>query len=850
MAVAERPVEIPAEPLAETGPFKFLDFFTDTPEDRRRFGGREREIRELVARIANEWTLVLYGRSGIGKTSLLLTGIFPELETRGYRPVYARTLTDPIRDLCRAVGEKCGNGGPEEDLRAAVEQAVAGGPLVIVLDQFEEFFIRFRDRPEVRAAFIEAIGSLVNDRSLDVTVVFSLREDWLASLDDFREKIPDLFQNQYRLRPLTAFGVRQAISRPLTDAGIPYDDAVVSKLVDQLEDSGFDPPVLQIICSELYRAAVERAKGGVPRITLDDVHKVGDLDDIFRRCLDGLAQAIPADKALLARMILDALITGDDTKQAVTLGDLLRAQFVAQEEEILEILDILSQQRLLRRQLRGGEPWYELIHERLVPHLKKWLDIDSRFYEFRQARDFVEASGKTDLWIHRPEALLNVGVLSNLLGLYKERFRFRVRELELIFRSSVYWQSTDMAFWAERLGLRDAIEFLLIIAESPNERERNGAAIAAGRLADDKRILAKLCLRLAMQDPAETVRRSAGLSLARLAGEEEILALASALRRKETRTAARQTLTNLWLGGHSLKEFSWLNRRWARRRAERRLKAEHRPLIHTRRTVGIVQGLRAGLIWGVIVVVPFAAFSIGVEGLIRAAAALVLALLFGCVIGALLGGIVASAVIQDAIATREDGHWMRALFRSRALFLSIVSLVVILFHPSILSEIFSHLDFFLYVLLGSIILALPSFIVVSAVLGMLLLLSRAVFWLPQSPLKIWRGSLLASVGNSGLIVASLRLLALLSDFPKHRMYEAETALLAGLIIFASLVAISSAELKHPLRLLADISPRRRLASRIIALVGILLWAVWLHYSMDSLPELASSWFQRFMTPTY
>ncbi len=484
MAVAERTVEAPVEPRTETGPFKFLDFFTDTPEDRRRFGGREREVRELVARIANEWTLVLYGRSGIGKTSLLLTGIFPELETRGYRPVYARTLTDPIRDLCRAVDDKCGTGGPEEDLRTAVEQAVAGGPLVIVLDQFEEFFIRFRDRPEVRSAFIEAIGSLVNDRSLDVTVVFSLREDWLASLDDFREKIPDLFQNEYRLRPLTAFGVRQAISRPLTDAGIPYDDAVISKLVDQLEDSGFDPPVLQIICSELYRAAVERAKRGVPRITLDDAQKVGDLDDIFRRCLDGLAQAIPEERTLLARMVLDALITGDNTKQAVTLEDLLKAQFSAQKEEVREILDILVQQRLLRRQVRDGEPWYELIHERLVPHLKRWLDADPRFYEFRQARDFVETSSKSDLWLRKPETLLNAGVISDLLGPYKERFRFQDKELEFIFRSAVYRQSPDVAFWAERLGLREVIALLLFLAKSPNEQERNGAAIAAGRLND------------------------------------------------------------------------------------------------------------------------------------------------------------------------------------------------------------------------------------------------------------------------------------------------------------------------------------------------------------------------------
>ncbi|HSS50643.1 MAG TPA: ATP-binding protein [Thermoanaerobaculia bacterium] len=851
MAAAEQATVFPAEPLVETGPFKFLDFFADTPEDRRRFGGREREIRELVARIANEWTLVLYGRSGIGKTSLLLAGVFPEFETRGYRAVYARTLTDPIRDLCRAVGDKCGTKGPEEDLRSAVEKAVAGGPLVIVLDQFEEFFIRFRENPETRAAFIEAVGSLVNDRSLDLTVVFSLREDYIAALDDFRERIPDLFENQYRLRPLTAFGVRQAISRPLTDAGISYDEAVVSRVVDQLEDSSFDPPVLQIICSELYREAVERAAGEVPRITLEDVKKVGDLDDIFHRCLDGLGKAIPLNQTLLARMILDALITGDNTKQAVTVEDLLAAQFSAQKGEVREILDILVKQRLLRRQLRDGTSWYELIHERLVPHLKKWLDSDQRFYEFRQARDFVETSGKTDLWMQKPEALLNAGVLSDLLGPHKERFRFRARECELIFRSAMYRHSPEVDFWAKRLGTREAIRMLLNIMVSPNWHERNGAAISAGLLSDPERELASACLNLALNDAEETVRRSAGRSLARLARTEEIISLRAALRNKQTRRRARQTLTDLRLGGHSLKEFSWLRRRFAGEEAERRLHVEYKEIIHARRKTGALQGLLASLAWVLLVGVPLAAFGVGFLGVNsdqewyqKLAATLGTMLPAAAVFGALLGGILASAVARDAIATGEDGHWARAFLGSRPFFYG--TILVGEFGAISLFIFNSEVKSFAGLVSGvgaAIVLSAPLAILLSIGLGASLLWNRATIWPPESRMRLWLWSLTAGLGTSGFLMAFISLGFLIFDknsLSSAWAFDFLLAWLTGLAVCVSLIAISASEYKHPIRHLPEPSAWRRRGGRLGAIGGALLataWAVHFLHS-DMIPAFA------------
>ena len=199
--------------------------------------------------------------------------------------------------------------------------------------------------------------------------------------------------------PLTPFGVRQAVSRPLADAGVGYEPAVISGLIGELGEVGFEPVQLQIVCSELYKAAVRRTGGGVPRLTLDDLRGLGGLAGVFRRYLQGVAEELPAERRLLARMVLDALITAEGTKRVARLADLLSFRFSAAAGEVAEILAWLVDHRLLRQEERNGETWYELVHERLVPLLREWLDLDADFARFRQARSLVastsalEASG-------------------------------------------------------------------------------------------------------------------------------------------------------------------------------------------------------------------------------------------------------------------------------------------------------------------------------------------------------------------------------------------------------------------------------------------------------------------------
>ena len=103
-------------------------------------------------------------------------------------------------------------------------------------------------------------------------------------------------------------------------------------------------PPHAVVCSfilwGLVLEAVRRAGGGVPRITVQDLEQLGGTDGIFRRYLNGSVEALPRESHLLARMVLDALITSEttSTRRAATLEDLLRARFYAEKKEVEDVL--------------------------------------------------------------------------------------------------------------------------------------------------------------------------------------------------------------------------------------------------------------------------------------------------------------------------------------------------------------------------------------------------------------------------------------------------------------------------------------------------------------------------------
>ena len=117
-------------------PYKGLAPFDDEALDALLFFGREREREMIVANLLASRLTVLYGPSGVGKSSLLRAGVAQRL----------RTFADSVRRDHRLVGQRT------RRRRSTRPIAASEGDTHLILDQIEEYFL-YHDPDEcVRAA--------------------------------------------------------------------------------------------------------------------------------------------------------------------------------------------------------------------------------------------------------------------------------------------------------------------------------------------------------------------------------------------------------------------------------------------------------------------------------------------------------------------------------------------------------------------------------------------------------------------------------------------------------------------------------------------------------------------------
>ena len=255
-----------------------------------KFCGRERAINELYSIVDNNLLTTLYGKSGIGKSSLLQAGVFPRLRTDNYLPVmirlgagiagnysYTTIVMDAVRKAVAEAGDRCvatqdGEAACEEErlwhfFHSTEFQSAGGDTLfpVIVLDQFEELY--YRDKQQL-STLLKALYLLVDDSPLSSSdedevpnyrIVLSIREDDLFHLEDSIDKLrlTEMKYNRYRLRELTDDEARDIILLPGASLFFPSEaDAIANRIIQEAKAGSeeISTAVLSLLCSRIYYA--------------------------------------------------------------------------------------------------------------------------------------------------------------------------------------------------------------------------------------------------------------------------------------------------------------------------------------------------------------------------------------------------------------------------------------------------------------------------------------------------------------------------------------------------------------------------------------------------------------------
>jgi AAA ATPase domain len=135
-------------------PYRPLRAFDASDEAAGLFVGREDDVGRLRRKVAESPLVVVVGHSGVGKSSLVAAGLAPALRAEGWQVVSFRPGTVPFAALAMALAKLEPAGLPSglADLEHRAERlwrdglaklagqlgALAGGPVLLFADQFEE----------------------------------------------------------------------------------------------------------------------------------------------------------------------------------------------------------------------------------------------------------------------------------------------------------------------------------------------------------------------------------------------------------------------------------------------------------------------------------------------------------------------------------------------------------------------------------------------------------------------------------------------------------------------------------------------------------------------------------------
>src|SRR5271165_578068 len=403
MSVDEATLAAPAAgaTVNADNPWPGLLAFRET--DQGYFQGRQAETEELLRLVLRERLTVLFGLSGLGKSSLLQAGLFPKLRQENVFPVYIRLdfssgqpnlVAQVIARIAREASARQIEGPAPKDGETLWEYFHRDGnnfwnarnrpvmPL-LVFDQFEEMFTLGRldpDRSAATEAFIDQLADLAEchpsaklkawiDEHPDQAsafnfgrhyykVLLSIREDFLADLEALRARMPSVALNRMRLRRMNGEAALLVVSQAqhLIDSHVA-EQVVRFVAADQrqlpLADLEVEPALLSVVCRELNN---RRLHLGEPKIS------AGLLQGNQEQVLADFYERSTADLSPEVRSFMeDHLLTVSGYRDSVALENALSTPGVSRQA-----VEALVERRLVRREDRGGTQRLELTHDLLA----------------------------------------------------------------------------------------------------------------------------------------------------------------------------------------------------------------------------------------------------------------------------------------------------------------------------------------------------------------------------------------------------------------------------------------------------------------------------------------------------
>jgi WD40 repeat protein len=432
-----------SEQLIQTGEYKIFSYYKVDPQhpypglysfreqDSEFFFGRPREIKDLEKLIDYNVLTFVFGKSGIGKTSLLRAGLIPKLRSNYYLPVYMRI--------------NFGDGGSrpivqaKEIITARIHELDPAAPAIgemtlweyfhsfkilngfvrplLFFDQFEEIFTSGKDHGDTVNEFITEIADLVEDRvpvvvqerfknetksiltleqKSNFRVILSLREDYLPQLETLYRYIPSIRFSRFRVTQIKGKDAVDAVLKPGKE--IIKDDNVAMDIIEKIPESKdvdykpyenrngswknkkVEPFLLSLFCYQVNEKRLEKKAAEISRELLEDINAEDLIKDYYEENINRFDSNV--------RAAIEDLLLTDEGYRKLQDKDSLKSGYGVSDDDIERLVD----RRIIRKETRIDVDYIELIHDVLCPILKE--NRDKRKLEARREEELAKKKRK------------------------------------------------------------------------------------------------------------------------------------------------------------------------------------------------------------------------------------------------------------------------------------------------------------------------------------------------------------------------------------------------------------------------------------------------------------------------
>lgn len=409
-------------------------------EEQNLFFGRDLEIKKVLELIDLEKNLVIFSKSGIGKSSLINAGIIPQFETnyKHYKYVNIRFGTyfdnnqqSPVQKIIEGVQKKFDVKPLDKIINLQSENLSntlwanikslqlenSNNTFVLIFDQFEELFSYpeseinlFKNQlyellyTKIPQTFKNALNELISENQdiishetlniletlPKVKLIFSIRSDRMSFLNQLKDVIPSILLNAYEIKALSNEHAVKCITEPAKLEGnfvsekFDYEPKALAKIIDYLSNNKNKPIEtfqLQIICQHIENKVIDN------KISEINVEHIQNIENIFNDYYLSILNKIPDNEARTKAQILieEKLIIEE---RRISLDEIICKKEVSESA-----LQILADSRLLRRMPTSlGGFSYEISHDTLINPIleqKKKRNTEETIKEEKYKKNFV-----------------------------------------------------------------------------------------------------------------------------------------------------------------------------------------------------------------------------------------------------------------------------------------------------------------------------------------------------------------------------------------------------------------------------------------------------------------------------